>query len=235
MQAIILCGGLGTRLRSVVRDVPKPMAPVMGRPFMQFQVDKLVSAGVNKIIFAVGYKKEIIRDFFGDEYRGVPLIYSEEDQPLKTGGAMAQALRYIDEDCALVINGDTYTTIDYQDMFNQHINSGAVETLACKPMDNFDRYGNIVLGDDDMTIVDFIEKQPTAHGNVNLGIYIMNKNIFDEFSEKLGQVFSHEVDYLTPHLHDRKHCAYFYNDYYVDIGIPEDYFAFCEYAKNNNI
>lgn len=233
MQAIILCGGLGTRLRSVVSEVPKSMAPVGDRPFMQIQVDKLVDAGVTKIVFAVGYKKEVIRNFFGDEYKGVALVYSEEDSPLKTGGAMAQALKFIDDDCALILNGDTYTTIDYRDMMRQHKNSGAVETLAAKPMDNFDRFGNIVLSDHDMTIIDFIEKQPTAHGNVNIGVYILNKNIFDEYAGELGRAFSHELDYLSKHLHDRKHCAYLYDGYYVDIGIPDDYFAFCDYIKRN--
>lgn len=234
MQAIILCGGLGTRLRDVVKDVPKPMAPINGKPFMQIQVDKLIDAGVTKIVFAVGYKKEIIRDFFGDEYRGVPLVYSEEDFPLKTGGAMRQALGYIDEDYALILNGDIYTTIDYRDMVRQHVESGAVETLAAKPMKNFDRFGNVVLGDEGMTIVDFIEKQPTAQGNVNLGVYVLNKDIFDEYADELGAAFSHEVDYLTRHLHDRRHCAYLYDGYYIDIGIPADYFAFCEYFKDKD-
>lgn len=232
MQAIILCGGLGTRLRAVVNDVPKPMAPINGTPFMQIQVDRLIDAGVNKIVFACGYKKEIIKDYFGDNYRGVDLIYSEEDHPLLTGGAMKQALRYIDEDYAIVINGDIYTTIDYRDIVEQHLSTGAMETLAAKPMDNFDRFGNIVPGEDGITIVDFIEKQPTEHGNVNLGIYILNKNIFDEYESELGNEFSHEVDYLVKHLHDRKHCMYSYDGYYIDIGIPEDYFSFCEYHKS---
>lgn len=232
MQVIILCGGLGTRLRAVVKDVPKPMAPVNGKPFMQIQVDKIIDSGATKVIFAVGYKKEIIKDFFGDTYRGVPMIYSEEDHPLLTGGAMKQALRYIDEDHAIVVNGDIYTNIDYRDFERFYLETGAREVLAAKPMDNFDRFGNIVPGEDGITIVDFIEKQPTEHGNVNLGIYAMNKNIFDEYADELGDEFSHEVDYLSRHLHDRKHCVYLYDGYYVDIGIPDDYFAFCEYMKN---
>ena len=233
MQAIILCGGLGTRLREVVSAVPKPMAPINGKPFMQIQVDKLIDAGVTKIIFAVGYKKEIIRDFFGDEYRGVPLVYSEEEHPLKTGGAMKLAMSFVDDDCVLVLNGDIYTTIDYRDMMQQHKASGAVETLAVKPMRDFDRFGNVVLGDEGNVIVDFIEKQHTTYGNVNLGVYILNTDIFDEYADELGEVFSHEVDYLSRHLHDRKHCAYLYDGYYIDIGIPDDYFAFCEYFAQN--
>ena len=158
MQVIILCGGLGTRLREVVKDVPKPMAPINGKPFMQLQVDRLIDFGVNKIIFAVGYKKEIIKDFFGDEYRGVQLVYSEEDTPLKTGGAMKKALRYVDEEDVVVMNGDIWLNIDLNDMMKQHKDMGVWETIAVKPMENFDRFGNVVTDETGKNIVDFIEK-----------------------------------------------------------------------------
>ncbi len=231
MQFIILCGGLGTRLRSVVSDVPKPMAPVNGKPFMQIQVDRLVDAGAEKIVFAVGYKKEIIKDFFGDNYRGVPLVYSEEDKPLKTGGAMKQALSYIDDDHAIVINGDCYTDIDYHAIDELYLTSGAVVVAAGKPMDNFSRFGNIVFAEDGVTIADFIEKQPTEHGNINIGVYIVSKNVFDDYAEELGEAFSFEENYLIPHLHDKKHCAAIYDGYYMDIGLPEDYLEFCDYMS----
>lgn len=233
MQVILLCGGLGTRLREVVKDVPKPMAPVNGRPFMQLQVDRLIDSGATKIIFAVGYKKEIIRDFFGDEYRGVPIIYSEEDTPLLTGGAMKKALQYIDEDDAVVINGDIWLEVDLNAVLEQHKNTGVWETLVVKPMDNFDRFGNVILGDDDLTIVDFIEKQPTKHGNVNLGVYVMKRNIFNDLPE-LGDAFSHEVQYLIPNIQKRRHGAYKYDGYYIDIGIPQDYYNFVEYDKTRS-
>ena len=231
MQAIILCGGLGTRLREVVKDVPKPMAPVNDKPFMQMQVDRLLNFGVNKIVFATGYKKEIIKDFFGDNYKGVDLVYSEESEPLLTGGAMKQALQYIDEDDAVVMNGDIWLDVDLNEMFNQHKRTGVWETLAVKPMDNFSRFGNVIIGDDGYSVVDFIEKQPTKHGNVNLGVYIVKKNIFDNLDD-LGNKFSHETQYLIPNIKNRRHGAFIYDGYYVDIGIPADYLAFVEYAKN---
>ena len=230
MQVIILCGGLGTRLREVVKDVPKPMAPVNGKPFMQMQVDRILKFGANKVVFATGYKKEIIKDFFGDNYKGVDMVYSEEDEPLLTGGAMKQALNYIDDDEAVVMNGDIWLDIDLNAMVEQSHRTGVWETMAVKPMDNFSRFGNVIIGNDGYSVVDFIEKQPTEHGNVNLGVYVVKKNIFDGL-DNLGKAFSHETQYLIPNIQKRKHGAYVYNGYYVDIGIPEDYLSFIEFAK----
>lgn len=233
MQAVILCGGLGTRLRAVINEVPKPMAPIHGKPFMQILVDNLVDAGVNKIVFAVGYKKEIIKDFFGDNYKNVTMIYSEEDHPLLTGGAMKQALQYIDEDDALILNGDCYLDLDYKKIFQQHKNSNAMETMAVKPMYNFDRYGNVIMNDDGQ-IIEFREKEPTPFGHANVGTYVVKKDIFYKYQHILGNEFSHEVDYVTKHLNDEKFCGYIHDGYFIDIGIPEDYFSFCDYMKKQN-
>ena len=230
MQAIILCGGLGTRLRKVINEVPKPMAPIHGKPFMQILVDNLVNAGVNKIVFAVGYKKEIIKDFFGDNYKNVAMIYSEEDHPLLTGGAMKQALQYIDEDDALILNGDCYLDLDYRKIYIQHKKSNATETMAVKPMYNFDRYGNVIMNEDGQ-IIEFREKEPTPFGHANVGVYVVKKDIFNNYEEQLGNEFSHEVDYVTKHINDEKIYGYIHKGYFIDIGIPEDYFSFCDYVK----
>ena len=232
MQVIILCGGLGTRLRDVISDVPKPMAPINGVPFMQLQLDRLSNFGVNKVVFATGYKKDIIRDYFGDDYNGMEIVYSEEDEPLLTGGAMKQALQFVDDDYAVVMNGDIWLEIDLNQMLEQTRKTGVQETMAVKPMDNFSRFGNVIIADDGYSVIDFIEKQPTKHGNVNLGVYAVKKNIFDNLPE-LGKKFSHEVDYLIPNIPKQKYGAYKYDGYYIDIGIPEDYFAFVDYMKQN--
>ncbi len=234
MQVIILCGGLGTRLREVVSDVPKPMAPINGVPFMKLQLDRLSNFNVNKIVFATGYKKDIIRDFFGDNYRGMDIVYSEEEEPLLTGGAMKQALRFIDDDYAVVMNGDIWLEVDLDAMLEQSKKTGVEETIAVKPMDNFSRFGNVIIADDGYSVIDFIEKQPTEHGNVNLGVYVVKKNIFDGLLQ-LGKKFSHEVDYLIPNIPKQKYGAYIYDGYYIDIGIPEDYFSFVDYMKKDKL
>ena len=230
MQAIILCGGLGTRLREAIKDVPKPMAPINGTPFMQLQLDRLKEAGANKVVFAVGYKKEIIQDYFHDEYKGMKLCYSEEDKPLGTGGALKKALKLIDEDCAIVMNGDVYLNINLKAIYNQHIVSKVWETMAVKPMTNFNRYGNAFI--DGIKMIDYREKEQTEKGFVHIGCYVVQKNIFDAFPE-LGDSFSHETDYLAKQVKNRRHNVYIYNGYFVDIGIPKDYFEFIEYFTNN--
>jgi len=229
MQAIILCGGLGTRLRTVITDVPKPMAPINGTPFMQLQLNRLAKYGVNKVVFATGYKKEIIRDYFGDKYKGIDLCYSEENTPLGTGGALKKALTYIDEDCAIVMNGDVYLDIDLDKFMAEHRKYNSWETMALKPMTNFSRYGNVILKDGRME--EFREKEPTEKGLVNIGCFIVRKNIFEAYPE-LGDVFSHEVDYMAKYVNHREHRPFIYEGYFVDIGIPEDYFSFVEYIKD---
>ncbi len=230
MQVIILCGGLGTRLKTVVSNVPKPMAPIQGTPFMQLQLDRISNFDVDKVVFATGYKKEIIRDYFGDKYKGMELNYSEEDSPLGTGGALKKALTYIDEDCALVMNGDVFLDIDLNEFMEEHKKYNAWETMALKPMTNFSRYGNVIIQDGKM--VEFREKEPTEKGLVNIGCFIVRKDIFDAFPE-LGDKFSHEIDYMSKQANKREHRPFIYNGYFVDIGIPEDYFSFIEYIKND--
>ena len=116
MQAIILAGGLGTRLRSVVPDLPKPMAPVAGRPFLAWVLDRLVDAGFESAVLAVGYRHEIIRAHFGEDYRGMALRYSVETTPLGTGGAMRLAADHVTALPVFVLNGDTYLELDYRAM-----------------------------------------------------------------------------------------------------------------------
>ena len=112
MEAIILCGGLGTRLRSVIKDIPKPMADINGAPFLQILLEFLLRQGVKKVILAVSYKFEVIQGFFGSDFKGLKLIYSVENTPLGTGGAIKQALEFADENENFVLNGDTFFDID---------------------------------------------------------------------------------------------------------------------------
>ena len=228
MQAILLCGGLGTRLREVVKDVPKPMAPINGTPFMQIKLDQLVDAGVSRVVFATGYKKEIIRDYFGDNYRGMEICYSEENEPLGTGGAIKQALEYITEANVIVMNGDAYIDIDLKALMQHHLDNPCTATIAVKPMHNFDRYGNCIF--DGILIKEFIEKQPTHFGHINLGCYVLSRNIFDGLG--LDKKFSFENDYLNIYVKTKPHHVYINDGYFIDIGIPSDYFSFIDYMSN---
>ena len=140
MQVIILCGGLGTRLREVVSNVPKPMAPVDNKPFLQIKLEQLTKYNIDKIVLATGYKEELIQQYFGNEYKGIKIVYSTNNLSIGTGGAIKKALQYIDDEAAIVMNGDVFFELDLDTMMQFHKTFNSVMTMAVKPMLNFDRY-----------------------------------------------------------------------------------------------
>ncbi len=214
MQAIILAGGFGTRLQSVVSDVPKPMAPIGEIPFLEYLLDDLSNQGFQRVVLAVGYKKEIIENYFGNSFKNMKIIYSIEDEPLGTGGCIKKAMSYIEEDFAFILNGDTMFKIDFNEMAK--LNTLAI---ACKKMRNFDRYGEVKIKNN--TIIKFSEKKYVEEGYINGGIYYMPKNIFDEFD--LPQKFSLEKDFFEKYINVLNIKTFLSEDYFIDIGIPEDY------------
>jgi len=216
MEAIVLAGGLGTRLQSVVSDVPKPMAPVDGKPFLEYILKYLKKNGVNRVILSVGYKWEIIQDYFGDGFEGITLVYSVEDEPLGTGGAIKKALELVKTNEVYIINGDTFFDIDLKEL---ELKNGSKLMLSLKKMKDFERYGCVSVSDDEK-VTAFKEKEFTKEGNINGGIYLMNKNIFDAFD--LVQKFSFE-EFMQDNLEKLNISAKIFDDYFIDIGIPEDY------------
>ena len=228
MQVIILCGGLGTRLREVVADVPKPMAPIGDKPFLQIKLDQLIKYNIGKVVLATGYKEELIQQYFGNEYKGIKIVYSTNNLALGTGGAIKKALQYIDDDDVIVMNGDVFFELDLGTTMQLHKSFNSVMTMAVKPMHNFDRYSFAVTSGHKM--IDFKDKQPVDFGYINIGCYIVNKHIFDNLT--LPENFTFEADYLVPNVLNRPHFVYYYTGYFVDIGIPQDYFAFTKYLEN---
>ena len=218
-EAIVLAGGFGTRLAHVVSDVPKPMAPVCDKPFLQYILDDLARKGVRRVILAVGYKKECIETYFGGAYAGMELIYSPEDKPLFTGGAIRKAMRYVESERAFVVNGDTYFDVDLDAMVHAHSQSGAVLTIAVKLMRNFDRYGTVEKNET-QRIVAFREKQPCAEGEINGGIYLLEKTEMMAISQ---EKFSFETAYMEANVSQKAMYAFRSDGYFIDIGVPEDY------------
>lgn len=214
MQAIILAGGFGTRLQSVVSNVPKPMAPVANAPFLQYLLEDLFQQGFNKVVLAVGYKKEVIMDYFGHDYKGMTIVYSIENEPLGTGGCIKQALKYIDEDFVFILNGDTMFKINYKDMASLQAIS-----VGCKKMFDFDRYGEVKI--ENGNLISFEEKKHVCEGYINGGIYYLPKDIFEKYN--LPYKFSIERDFFEKYVSTLCIKAYLSNDYFIDIGIPEDY------------
>jgi D-glycero-alpha-D-manno-heptose 1-phosphate guanylyltransferase len=218
-EAIVLAGGFGTRLQKVVSEVPKPMAPVAGKPFLQYILDYLIAHKVTHAVLAVGYLRETIIEFFGDQYQSLKITYSIEDNPLGTGGGILQACNYLNGDNAFVINGDTFFDVDLIELSAYHQTNNALLTVALKKMEKFDRYGTVELGSDGK-ITGFLEKKYLDEGLINGGIYCLNKQVFHP---ELPQVFSFEKEILEKEIVNRKIYGLRSEGYFIDIGIPEDY------------
>lgn len=218
IEAIVLAGGKGTRLQNVVSDVPKPMAPVNDKPFLEYVLKYLKRNGISKVVLSVGYKWEVIREYFGNHYNGIDLIYSIEAEPLGTGGAIQKALAFIEGQQVLIINGDTFFDIPLINLY-EDISSDISLVLSLKEMHDFDRYGCVEI-DNENRIIAFKEKEFCNHGLINGGIYRIDKDLFNGYD--LPQAFSFEE--FIQDMRDRlKPSALVFNNYFVDIGIPEDY------------
>lgn len=219
-EAIVLCGGLGTRLRSVISDVPKPMASIKNKPFLAFVLEYLKKQNISRVVLAVSYKYEIIQEYFGNSYLGMQILYSIEKEPLGTGGAILEALNLINSDSCYVLNGDTFfdVNLDRLKLDNSDI------CVALKPMKNFDRYGSVDI-DNNSYISAFNEKKFTSNGLINGGVYLINKNIFNSFN--LPAKFSFEEFFQENFLIFNAKATVF-DDYFIDIGIPQDYKAFID-------
>ncbi len=219
MEAIVLAGGFGTRLQSVVSDIPKPMAHVNHKPFLEYVLYYLQKNGITRVILSVGYKHEIIKDYFKSSFAGMEVDYVVEDEPLGTGGAILKALSLINQSHVFVINGDTFFNIDLKELLSNHLNYQSDLTLSLKPMESFNRYGSVELNQN-FKVIDFKEKEFVLKGNINGGIYVISKNIFDSF--KLPSKFSFE-EFMHKNINDLNIYATIFNNYFIDIGIPEDY------------
>ncbi len=220
-EAIVLAGGMGTRLRTVVSDVPKPMAPVNGRPFLAYVLDDLLAQGIERVILAVGYKREVIVDYFGNHYRGMDLVYSVEEQPLGTGGGIHQAFDLVHGDRAFVLNGDTFFQVNLSEMYRFHGEKVCDMTLALKPMQDFDRYGTVKVDESSHRILGFEEKQHQASGLINGGVYLISQSLWGGLD--LAEKFSFEKEILEGLYETRTFCGMVSDTYFIDIGIPTDY------------
>ena len=219
MEAVILAGGLGTRLRSMVPDLPKPMAPVGGKPFLAWVLEDLRRQGIRRAVLAVGYRWESIRDYFGAAHAGLALDYSVEADPLGTGGAIRQALDMSSAEHVFVVNGDTYLELDYAAMMQAHLAMGVPLTLSACALDDVGRYGALEIRDGRVT--GFLEKGRQGPGRINGGVYVMQRGLFG--GTNMPEKFSFETDFLMQRIGDLAPLAYPVESAFIDIGVPEDY------------
>jgi len=222
MQAIILAGGFGTRLQSIVKNGPKPMATIDKKPFLAYILQYLQQQGFKSCIISVGYLQEKIISYFGDIYLGMKISYAIEDEPLGTGGAILNALKHCNKlQPVFVLNGDSFLKINYRNLLNFHIEQKSQITIALKAMENCSRYGLVEINQE-KNIVKFDEKKPQQKsGLINGGIYVFDPKIFAEFS--LMKKFSFEKDFLEQKIDKIDLKGFVNHEYFIDIGIPEDY------------
>ena len=218
-EAIILAGGFGTRLKSVVSDVPKPMAQVNDIPFLSYLLEQLHNNEFTQVIIAAGYKSEVIESYYGSFFKKFKLVYSVEKEPLGTGGAIFEASSMIESDYFFVLNGDTFFNIDFNNLEEKFTENKSGLMVALKAMVNFDRYGTVTTSGERIT--SFNEKKFCEKGLINGGIYIIDKNWFNQRVD--SKVFSFEKDILEKRVVEEQITYYKSDGYFIDIGIPEDY------------
>jgi len=222
-KAIILAGGKGTRLRSAVPNLPKPMAPINNVPFLEYLISYWIGQGIKEFFLSVGYKKDIIISHFGREYKGSQISYVLEDEALGTGGAFILSSKNIKE-TFLLLNGDTFVEIDLQKLANHHKKNNSIWTIAVVKKDDIKRYLGIKTSDSG-EILELASKSAKGENFVNAGAYLINGEIRTLFRDMIGKACSLEND-LLPLIHSSDCRVYSFevNGKFIDIGLPEDYY-----------
>lgn len=220
MEAVVLAGGLGTRLQAVVSDLPKPMAPIDGVPFLTYLLRWITRNGVTRVILSVGWKAGAIKMAYGRDFGNVPIAYCGEDTPLGTGGAVRKSLTMCAEENVIVMNGDTFFDVDLRELISFHIGKSADVTIALKEMRSFDRYGAVEVADGAVT--SFREKRYMSEGFINGGVYCVRRDLFERFI--LPERFSFE-EFIAERVSGLRIRALPFSGSFIDIGVPEDYLS----------
>ena len=218
MEAIVLAGGLGTRLASRLHGLPKPMAPIAGRPFLEILLTQLRRSGCTRVLLSVGHQHAVIQEHFGAAFDGLAIDYVIESVPLGTGGAIRLALAEAREESVLVLNGDTFLNADYAAMLGFHAVQGAAVTLAVVHRDDVSRYGGVTL--EGRRSVGFQENGRSGPGYISAGTYVLARNL--AWPPALPEKFSIERDFFVPEVARLRPAAYKVDGFFLDIGIPED-------------
>jgi D-glycero-alpha-D-manno-heptose 1-phosphate guanylyltransferase len=217
-EAIVLAGGFGTRLRQVVSDVPKPMAPIGDRPFLEVLLNSLARKGFNRIILSVGYLAEKITNYFGNKFAGMELVYEVETIPLGTGGAITAALKHCLSDHIYIFNGDTFLDLEIQEI-ELLWKSNQRPIIVVRQVPDTNRYGRVELRGG--LVKNFLDKGIDGPGLINAGCYVFRRDAFSHVAS--GAVFSIESDFLTQSIRECDYEGFVTQGLFIDIGVPEDY------------
>ena len=221
--AIILAGGMGTRLRQAVPDLPKPMAPISGRPFLEHQMDYWIDQGVKQFVLSVGYMKEVIMDHFGTSYRSTPLTYAIENKPLGTGGGLLLAAQGLNEPI-LVLNGDTFFEVDLSELLSFHILHASDWTFALFRTDEVGRYMGMEVRENGS--IGSLKSDASKEGRLaNGGVYLVNPSLLARTKLLPGSKLSLEDELLPAFVAEG--CKLYGLECvrnFIDIGVPSDYY-----------
>ncbi len=226
MKALILAGGLGTRLSAVVPHLPKPMAIVNKRPFLEYLLDYWINQGVDEFYLSVHHLANKIKDHFGSSYKNRPITYLQEPKLLGTGGAILFSLSQFlakDEDI-LILNGDTFVEVDLKEMLDFHQRCPSSMTIALRSIEQNDRYSGVEI-DSNNQLIQFAErKKDSSYLLINAGVYLVKPEFFCCQKWQVGEVFSLE-DHFFPEVIKEKNRLFGFviNGRFIDIGIPTDY------------
>lgn len=218
MEAVVLAGGFGTRLRQVVADVPKPMAPISGRPFLEILLGSLAQKGFSRVVLALGFMAELISNHFGARFAGLDLAYVVEKSPLGTGGAARLAALDCVHDHVYVFNGDTYLDLEVE-RIERHWQKNRHSIVVGRQVSDTTRYGRLVVDGD--RIISFAEKGIAGPGLINAGCYVLAKDALVKFP--VHKPFSIETDYFVPEVACSRVEVFATEGLFIDIGVPEDY------------
>jgi D-glycero-alpha-D-manno-heptose 1-phosphate guanylyltransferase len=221
VTAIILAGGLGTRLRAVVADRPKVLAPVAGRPFLTYLLDQLARTGIRRVVLSTGHLAEQFAELIGQEYHGLQIAYAEESDPLGTGGAIKFAGQSTDSLHVLVMNGDSYFDADLAAYMNWHRAGGQDVSLLLVEVPDASRFGTVELRPDGAHVAAFLEKQPhEVPGRINAGVYLLRREMLMRIPDGRCSI---ERDVFPKWLDEFDVRAWVTDGEFIDIGVPSDY------------
>lgn len=218
-QAIILAGGFGTRLRDVVSDVPKPMAPIGNRPFLDILLSSLSLRGVTRVVLSVGYMADVIQSYFGDKRYEMEILYQVETKALGTGGAIRAGFEFCSDESVFVLNGDTFIDVDL-DLLQKFRRQQNAPIMVTREVPGANRYGTVKVKNH--RILSFLPKGEPGNNNlINAGFYLLPSNLLDCY--QVGETFSFENDFLPRIIRSNRFLSFNCDGYFIDIGIPEDY------------
>lgn len=220
IDVVVLCGGLGTRLKSAVPDRPKPLAEIQQKPFLDILIERFSQFGFERFILCSGYQGRQIHDHFQSKNLGVEIVYSHEESPLGTAGAVKLAEPLIDSASFVVTNGDSYCPVDLAAFYNTHVERDALMSMVLARSDDPEEYGSVQM-DDSGHIIRFAEKEGfSKRAHVSAGIYLFKQKVLKYIPEDTS--YSLEYD-LFPQLVKLKHNCYGYDSHtsVIDIGTPQ--------------